>query len=65
VAGSGWASTGAPRTTINALLRLRFHHGRVAEYRLGWQEGKTYLNGERWYRTTLASDGPEYAPACP
>ncbi|WKZ64948.1 MAG: hypothetical protein QY325_09255 [Flavobacteriales bacterium] len=49
----------------NALLRLRFNDGRVAEYRLGWQEGKTYLNGERWYRTTLASDGPEYAPACP
>lgn len=62
-AGEGrWS---AVRGADGALLRLRFNDGRTVEYRLSWQEGKTYLNGERWYRTTLAGDGPEYAPACP
>lgn len=49
----------------NAVLRLAAHDGNVREYRLGYEDGKTYLNGERWYRTSLAADGPEYAPDCP
>ena len=49
----------------NTVLRLTPTSGRVQEYVLSYQDGKTYLDGARWYRTTLASDGPEYAPACP
>lgn len=45
-----------------AVLQLNFNDGSTAQYRLGFQEGKTYLNGERWFRTT-AADGDEYAPA--
>lgn len=48
-----------------SVLRLTARDGRVTDYRLGFDGGKTYLNGERWYRTTLAADGPEYAPDCP
>lgn len=49
----------------NTLLRLSPTSGPVREYVLTFQDGKTYLDGTRWFRTTLASDGPEYAPACP
>lgn len=46
-------------------LQLRAHDGSAREYQLGFEDGKTYLNGQRWYRTSLAADGPEYAPDCP
>jgi hypothetical protein len=49
----------------SSVLRLGFNNGRVVDHRLEWQDGKTYLNGVRWYRTSLANDGPEYAPDCP
>jgi hypothetical protein len=49
----------------NTVLRLTPTQGAVQEYRLTDEGGKTYLDGARWYRTTLADDGPEYAPDCP
>ncbi|MCB9182996.1 MAG: hypothetical protein H6591_03685 [Flavobacteriales bacterium] len=49
----------------SSVLRLTARDGRVTDYRLGFDGGKTFLNGERWYRTTLAADGTEYAPDCP
>lgn len=49
----------------SSVLRLTAHDGRVTDYRLGFDGGKTFLNGERWYRTSLAADGPDYAPDCP
>jgi len=45
----------------SAILQLNFNDGSAAQYNLGYQNGKTYLNGERWFRTT-AADGGEYAP---
>lgn len=45
------------------ILRLKFHNGEVREYTLTSEEGKTFLNGERYY-VTYASSGPDYAPDC-
>ena len=45
------------------VLRLRFNTGEVREYTLSSEEGKTFLNGERYY-VTYASSGPDYAPDC-
>lgn len=42
------------------VLRLDHHDGRRSEFLLGEEEGKTYLNGERWFRTWEG----ENAPAC-
>lgn len=44
-----------------AVLQLHFNNGETARYTLGMQDGKTYLNGERWFRITKA-EGGEYAP---
>ena len=53
------------RTEQGTVLRLRYADGRVAEHRLEWDNGRTYLDGERWYRTTRGADGDAYAPDCP
>lgn len=55
----------ALRSNGASVLRLTSHEGQVIEYRLGFEDGKTFLNGERWFRTSLAADGPDYAPDCP
>lgn len=34
-----------------SVLRLRFHDGAVRSYVLGYEEGKTFLDGRRWLRT--------------
>lgn len=49
----------------NVVLRLRFNDGHTVDHRLGWEDGRTYLDGERWFRTSMANDGPAYAPDCP
>lgn len=41
-------------------LRLKFQNGKIWEYELSLEEGKTYLNGKRYFRTW---DG-DYAPKC-
>jgi hypothetical protein len=65
--GSGnegrWSTVRLPNG--DTVLRLTPTQGAVQEYRLTDEGGKTYLDGARWYRTTLADDGPEYAPDCP
>lgn len=53
------------RVEQGTVLRLRYADGRVEEHRLGWENGRTYLDGERWYRTTRSADGDAYAPDCP
>jgi len=45
------------------VLRLKFYDGKVSEYTLTSEEGKTFLNGERYY-VTYASSGADYAPDC-
>lgn len=62
---SGAGTWEALRLSGGSVLRLTSNDGHVLEYGLGSEGGKTFLNGERWYRTTLAADGPEYAPDCP
>ncbi len=45
-----------------AVLRLNFHNGEVYEYTLEYKEEKTFLNGNRYFRTYGTSgmdDGPE------
>lgn len=62
--GSGtWRAVIMPNGT--SMLQLHAHDGNVREYSLGFEDGKTYLNGQRWYRTSLVADGPDYAPDCP
>ncbi len=39
----------------NSVLELRFHDGSVKTFRLGWEDGKTFLNGKRWLRACDAS----------
>lgn len=45
------------------VLRLTFYNGKVSEYTLTSEEGKTFLNGDRYY-VTYASSGTDYAPDC-
>ncbi len=47
-----------------AVLLLHFHDGSSRQYRLGFENGKTFLDGKRWYRTNYANDGAQYAPNC-
>ncbi|NBC83244.1 MAG: hypothetical protein GVY19_07655 [Bacteroidetes bacterium] len=42
------------------ILRLNFNNGEVYEYNLELREEKTYLNGNKYFRTTTG----EYAPNC-
>lgn len=49
--------------TGRAVLRLAFDNGSAREYGLALEDGKTYLNGTRYYRT-YAEDGAEMGPAC-
>ena len=48
-----------------SILRLVYNDGGVREYRLEFEDGRTYLDGQRWSRTSLATDGPKYAADCP
>lgn len=47
-----------------AVLVLKFHDGRVWEYTLSMQEGKTYLDDKRYFRTYQNSPMPEHRPNC-
>lgn len=46
------------------LLQLNGHDGTTYEYKLSYEDGKTYLNGSRYFRT-LPGDPNGYAPDCP
>ncbi len=45
---------------VGNTLRLKFNNGEIWEYELTMQDGKTFLNGNRYFRTTEG----EYAPNC-
>lgn len=47
-----------------ALLRLKFHDGRVFEYVLSLREGKTYLDHKRYFRTYRNAPVAEHRPNC-
>ncbi len=47
-----------------AVLRLKFRDGRVFEYTLHLQDGKTYLNGKRFYRTYSNAPVAGHRPNC-
>lgn len=47
-------------------LRLLFHDGGVRAFVLGYEDGKTYLDGARWLRTCDPNDAvAEARPQCP
>ncbi|NIV03180.1 MAG: hypothetical protein GWN59_00635 [Calditrichae bacterium] len=49
----------------NVLLRLKFHNEEVYEYSLAQENGKTYLNGKRYFRTCDPNDSvAEARPQC-
>ncbi len=45
---------------IGNTLKLTFNNGRVWEYQLSMKEGKTYLDGKKYFRTWTG----DYAPNC-
>ncbi|MBN1996103.1 hypothetical protein JW935_01040 [candidate division KSB1 bacterium] len=47
-----------------AVLVLTFHDGQVYEYRLSMQEGKTYLDDKRYFRTYSNDSSAEHRPQC-
>ena len=47
------------------VLHLRFNDGSTNTYTLGYEDGKTYLNGRRWLRTCNPNDQVvEARPQC-
>lgn len=61
--GAGeWQVTQQGRDLV---LVLRFNDGSVHSYTLGYEDGKTYLNGRRWLRTCNPNDQVvEARPQC-
>jgi hypothetical protein len=48
-----------------SVLQLRFHDGTVQSHVLGWDDGKTFLDGQRWLRTCNPNDAVvEARPQC-
>jgi hypothetical protein len=47
-----------------ATLVLTFSDGTVQKWNMAYEDGKTYIDKKRFYRTT-ANDGSGYAPQCP
>ena len=41
------------------LLQLDQQDGQRSEFKLDEQEGKVYLNGERWFRTVTGDHAPD------
>ena len=46
-----------------AALKLRFDNGNIRTYTLSFEDGKTFLNGKRYFRTGVQDD-PQYRPDC-
>lgn len=46
------------------ILRLKFHDGRVFEYVVSIQDGKTYLDDKRYFRTYNDAPVAEHRPQC-
>ncbi len=47
-----------------AILQLNYADGNVSQFRLGYEDGKTYLNNERWFRITKAEGGENAPGSC-
>ncbi len=56
-----WQVVGRGR---QAVLVLKFRDGRVLEYTLSLEEGKTFLNGKRFFRTYRNAPVAEHRPEC-
>ncbi len=48
----------------NPILQLKAHDGSLSQYSLEYKDGKTYLNGSRYFRT-LPGDSNGFVPDCP
>lgn len=46
------------------VLKLTFHQGEVREYQLSLDAGKTYLNGDRYFRICGNEGTPDQRPTC-
>jgi hypothetical protein len=46
------------------VLHLKFHDGKALEYALSLQDGKTFLNDKRFFRTYSDDENAEYRPQC-
>jgi hypothetical protein len=46
------------------ILKLTFHDGRTMEFQISYENKKSYLNGQRYFRTTASSDIPDQRPQC-
>jgi hypothetical protein len=59
----GGAGAGTWKVVANAagepVLKLIYHSGESEEYVLSYQDGKTYLNGYRYYRTYDGENAPD------
>lgn len=49
---------------LQPVLVLTFYDGRVQEYRLSQQDGKTFLDDKRFFLTYANDSNPEYRPVC-
>ncbi len=47
-----------------AILQLNYADGNVSQFGLGYEDGKTYLNNERWFRITKAEGGENAPGSC-
>lgn len=47
-----------------AVLRLKFHDGRLFEYLLSYEDRKTYLDDKRYFRTFRNDAVAEHRPQC-
>lgn len=47
------------------VLRLTFHDGRLLEYALSMEEGKTFLDDKRFFRTYADAPVADHRPQCP
>lgn len=56
-----WTVIGRGQTPF---LVLTFHDGRELQFRIGYENDKLYLNGNRYFRTTANSEVPKQRPQC-
>lgn len=66
---SGGNNQGSGQWEVDAngqqpILRLKFHNGRVYEYALSYEDGKTFLDGKRYFRTYAGDPIEEHRPQC-
>jgi hypothetical protein len=57
----GWSVVADP--TGQPVLQLSFDNGQIRSYRITWEGDKTFLNGERYFRT-YGDTNPDDGPLC-